>query len=387
MARSGAVGNGVTDDDIAKDGRITYRRRGGKSLIDSSAFLPGVVIVSAAVVAVLIWFFWGAIDDDISPAPGVSSLAERTLAAASEAASSGGAGYLIHLGKDKFYPAEVIVINVSATPRPMIDANAVIGIRAANGALLSRGYVNRSEEILRLRVPAEAGDYEVVGYDNGAELNDARIVARAPFAVEGASDGAFSVTLDKREYRPSEPIGAFVSGAPRGMREDSAIIGVCRAEAPSGGFISYEYVRRESEILTIRAPREPGDYEMRAFTNGAELSELTMAARIPFSVGGSALGTFAASLPKPRYAPRETMEVMVAGVPRYMLDDGAVAVLCKAGAEHGKFISSKNITAPNGSCEFEAPSGRGNYEIRCYTNGDILTEETLAAVAQFRVGR
>jgi hypothetical protein len=180
-------------------------------------------------------------------------------------------------------------------------------------------------------------------------------------------------------------VKASIYGAPRSMIDDNAIVGLYRRNALPGEYISYEYIRRPVEQVTFRAPLEPGEYEAMAFTNGHILSEETMAARIAFTVEGSALGAFRASPAKPNYAPGETMAVKFDGVPKYMLDDGAMLGICEAGSEHGKFLAFKYIAESGGTYDFDAPLAAGEYELRGYTNRNFLAESTVASLCRFSV--
>ena len=296
--------------------------------------------------------------------------------------------YFMRISRDRFFPAETILVSVSSVPRDMIERSAVIGIKPAdspNAALLYREYIHKREETLKLRAPISAGSYVIVGYNNGTVLNDRTEAVKIPFTVEKNSDGAFFVSLDKKNYSPSEQVIAFASGVPREMRDDNALMGIYQSGAPQGNFSEYEYIRRESERIVFRAPTAPGEYEIRAFSNGSVLSDATMTARIPFTVDGLAIGSFNATLPKSYYAPGETVPVDVGGVPQYIINDGAVLGICEAGAPHGAFLTFNYIVSAAGTYLFHAPDKTGEYEIRAYINLNLMTEATLASVARFTV--
>jgi hypothetical protein len=135
----------------------------------------------------------------------------------------------------------------------------------------------------------------------------------------------------------------------------------------------------------MRAPFEPGEYELRGFSNGFALSEFTMTAKVPFKVDGSALGAYYAAPAKQNYVPGEEMTINVNGVPEYMLDDGAILGISEKDAKPGEFVAYKYIVASVGSYEFNAPSSAGEYEIRGYTNKHFLADSTLASKNIFSV--
>jgi hypothetical protein len=270
----------------------------------------------------------------------------------------------------------------------MLDDNASVAIReigAPDGSFISRELVHKRDSSLRMRAPLRPGDYEIVGYNNGAALKEASAVFRVRFSVAAISDGAYSVTLDKSSYHPSEQMSVFASGVPREMIEDSAMVGLFKRDADANDYMLYEYIRRKDEKITMRAPFEPGDYEIRGFSNGFTLSEFTVTARIPFKVEGSALGAYNAVPAKQSYAPGEKMTVNVNGVPKYMLDDGAILCISGKDTKSGEFVACKYIVASGGSYEFDAPSSAGEYEIRGYTNKYFLADSTIAAKNVFRV--
>ena len=218
----------------------------------------------------------------------------------------GEGGYFMRVPREKFLPGEVIPVSVSSVPRSMIELNAVVGVKAdcsPDGALLNREYIHKRESTLKLRAPVMPGSYAIVGYDNGTVLNGRTEAARVSFVVENSSEGAFPVSLDKRNYSPSEQIIASVFGVPREMRDDNALIGIYRSGAPQGRYSEYEYIRRENERIVFRAPNQPGMYEIRAFSNGSVLSDATMTARLPFTVGGFAPGSFNVTLSEDYYDP------------------------------------------------------------------------------------
>jgi hypothetical protein len=54
------------------------------------------------------------------------------------------------------------------------------------------------------------------------------------FSVTAFSAGAYSVTLDKSTYHPSEQMMVFVSSVPREMVKDNAMVGLFKRNADSG---------------------------------------------------------------------------------------------------------------------------------------------------------
>ena len=348
------------------------------------AILPAVFMTLAASVW---WFSLGLTANGMTSQASARQIYDTPDAITFSPGDSLG-GYFIYLPKSEYLPAEIITASISSVPSHMLNDNASVAIReigASDGSFISRELVHKRDSSVRMRAPLKPGDYEVVGYDNGAALNEAAVVSRARFSVAAISDGAYSVTLDKSSYHPSEQMSVFASGVPREMIEDSAVVGIFRRDADANEYMLYEYIRRKDEKITMRAPFKLGDYELRGFSNGFALSEFTVTARVPFKVEGSALGAYNAAPAKQNYAPGEGMTVSVNGVPKYMLDDGAILGISERDAKPGEFVAYKYIVASGGSYEFDAPSSAGEYEIRGYTNKYFLADSTLAARNIFKV--
>jgi hypothetical protein len=370
-----------------KNDKIIYKRR-TKTRVAGGVALIAILPVVCMVFAVSVW--WSSLE--MTAYEAAPSAPERKIPGISGAlaASSGGLwkGYFIYLHKSEYLPAEIITANVSSVPPHMLNDNASVAIReigAPDGAFISREIIHKRDSLVRMRAPLKPGDYEVVGYNNGAALNGAAAVFRVKFSVAAISDGAYSVTLDKSSYRPSEQMSVFASGVSREMIEDNAMIGIFKRDADAKDYMLYEYISRKDEKITMRAPFAPGDYELRGFSNGFVLSEFTTTACIPFKVEGSALGAYNAIPARQNYAPGEGMTVLVNGVPKYMLDDGAILGISERDAKPGEFVAYKYIVASGGSYEFDAPSSAGEYEIRGYTNKYFLADSTLAARNVFKV--
>jgi hypothetical protein len=297
-------------------------------------------------------------------------------------------GYFIHIRKKEYLPSEIITVNVSSVPDRMLKSNAVVIIREVgtpDGTFVSREFIHKRDCLVRMRAPVKPGDYEMIGYDNGIMLGETAVAARVVFSVASFSLGGYDVILDKSSYHPSERMTVFVSGVQRDMIENSAVVGIFKHDAASGEYMFYEYVRRNNEKITMRAPFEPGEYEVRGFSNGFNLSSFTMTAKVPFKVEGSALGAYHAVPVRRRYAPGEKMTINVNGVPKYMLDDGAILGITSRNAKPGEFVAYKYIAASGGSYAFDAPSSPGEYEVRAYTNKYFLDDSTLASRNTFMV--
>jgi hypothetical protein len=201
-----------------------------------------------------------------------------------------------------------------------------------------------------------------------------------------AKVGTYSVSLVKTAYAPAEQIHINVSGLSQGMIDDGAIVGVCKAGAPHGEFASSEFVRGGNTALTLYAPLEAGNYEIRGYASGNVLEDETLAARVPITVEGNASGIFSLEIDKREYSPGENISTKVAGVPKYMLDAGAIIGVYDAGAPNDKFRTYVNVRERDFEASLlEAPLDAGYYEVRAYASGKIWTDETLVTAVKFTV--
>jgi hypothetical protein len=193
------------------------------------------------------------------------------------------------------------------------------------------------------------------------------------------------VTLTKRSFLPAEPVLASVPGVTREMIEAGAIIGLCVVGAEHGDFLSSAFVREKDKRIWLRAPLEPGAYELRGYSDGDVLAESTLIARIKLIVEGTAAGAFSLALDKSRYAPREDIVITVRGVPRSMLDDGAHVGLYRAGSVPDDFLGYALIGERDRRITLDAPPEEGLYEVRAFASSSVFALSTLAASVPFEV--
>jgi hypothetical protein len=212
------------------------------------------------------------------------------------------------------------------------------------------------------------------------------LLARQEGQYGRAKGGTYSIGLVKTAYAPAEQIHINVSGLSQGMIDDGAIVGVCKVGSPHGEFLSSEFVRDVEGSFTLYAPLEAGKYEIRGYSSGNALGDATLASNVPIMVEGSASGAFSLEIGKQEYGPGEVIRTKVAGVPKYMLDDGAIMGVYAVGAPHDKFMTYVSVRERDLEASLlDAPLDAGYYEVRAYASGKIWTDETLVAAVKFTV--
>lgn len=129
------------------------------------------------------------------------------------------------------------------------DYVSVADLSQAPGASHSRTFV-REGNPLKVRAPSEAGEYEVryvLGRGN-------RLLAKAPVTVNPVTA---EVTPPAAAATGTE---FHVTWRGPGYPED--VVSIARADQPPAGHVTYASVRKGNP-LKLRAPKEPGTYEVR----------------------------------------------------------------------------------------------------------------------------
>ncbi|MDR1514706.1 MAG: toll/interleukin-1 receptor domain-containing protein [Synergistaceae bacterium] len=355
--------NGVARKDAGKSANIKYKRR----MKNSRAELGKLLRLAAAVIALIAVAFV------------LSGFISRSDAKRDN--------YSFKIEKRVFAPAEPIQVELRAVTQKMIERGAIIGVARASdkqGDYISYEFIDEDVPGIKLRAPLEDGDYVVRGYGSGSEFSESTLVGAVPFTVSGDSSGTFGLAIDRREYAPSENILVSVTGVPKYMLDDGAEVILSKAGEKPGEYIVYMVISTRDEQFTFSAPLDPGEYEMRAYSNNDVYAESTVAAREKFSVLGKEAYPFVIEPDKSSYAPGAQIAARVLGV-AHNIGGGAILALSAAGSGPGEYISSERIYEKNASITLKAPSEPGEYELRGYWDRNVLTESGLAACIPFKV--
>lgn len=123
---------------------------------------------------------------------------------------------------------------------------------------------------------AKAGAYEIRVYFDDL-TSDRTVQARIPLTVTPAPP--VSLQLDAATYAPGAPV-TVTFGAMPGNQKDWLALG----RAGEDGYLTYEYTGGQtSGTKTIRAPEEPGRYEIRAYFDDT-INDRTLRATASFEV-------------------------------------------------------------------------------------------------------
>jgi hypothetical protein len=166
---------------------------------------------------------------------------------------------------------------------------------ADGGTYIKYVYTNGAASgVAELPPFVKAGQYEIRAYFDDL-TSDRTVQARIPVEVIPAPP--VTLSLDAATYAPGAPITVTFADMP-GNRKDWLAL----ARPDDSGYLSYEYLdARTSGTKTLRAPEEPGIYEIRGYFDDAT-GDKTVRAKVTFTVGDAAV-TAPIPGPTPEQAP------------------------------------------------------------------------------------
>lgn len=211
----------------------------------------------------------------------------------------------------------------------------------------------RSE--LELRVPAKPGDYEIRYVLNEGE----RVLTARPVRVDAASSYVRG---------PSEVMaGDATTVEAAGPMNESHWIGYAPAGTDAGAYVGGSYARPSgnTSTLRIRAPLEPGDYELRyVLFEGEEI-----AASQPIRV----IAPHATLTAPARLSVGQLFQVNFTG-PR---DSSHWIGVIPVGGDGTEYRSWSYLPETGDSLELNAPDEAGSWELAYVVDGQILARQSL----------
>jgi hypothetical protein len=195
--------------------------------------------------------------------------------------------YKITLNKTSFPPVRSIMVNVSDVPGEMLSEGPFVGVYSIDGKhnnYQSRQKISRSVESLFLKTPIKPGEYEVRAYAKSGVYIDANLVTKATFAVMKDAKGIYALALDKTRYVPREKITVNVSGVPAGILSDKPFVAVYASGASHKNYQSWGYIRNVTDNITLLAPKEEGEYEVRGYAQDGVYIDSDLVGTVRFSV-------------------------------------------------------------------------------------------------------
>ena len=234
------------------------------------------------------------------------------------------------------------------------DYVTIVSVGAAQNAYSGYQYTARGNPV-KLRVPSEAGDYEV-RYVLG---RPARVLAAAPLkavAVEATLEAAESVSA-----------GDSFDVAWTGPAYKDDWITIVKPDAAERSYLNYQYTKKASPIA-LTAPLEAGDYELRYVQAGQKII-----ARRPIVVTGAA-----ASLAGPETARAGSTQTVTWTGPDTKGD--WITIVAPAASERS--YKSYAYTAKGEALDLQMPLEAGEYELRYVQRGQkIIARRPISVTA------
>lgn len=205
------------------------------------------------------------------------------------------------------------------------------------GAYVNKTYV-REGSPLRIWAPSDPGEFEV-RYIQG---HGARILAKAPLTITPA--------MASVETLPSANVADWIEVNWTGPRVPGDFISVANPAQTPGAYVNQTPVKKENP-LKVRAPSDPGEYEVRYILGRGR----KLLAKAPITINA-----VSAKVEPPLSAPCKTIfEVRWQG-PGYNEDYISVARTNQAPGAYLTFISVKK----GNPSKIKAPPEAGGYEVR-----------------------
>ena len=185
------------------------------------------------------------------------------------------------------------------------------------------------------------------------------------------------ISIDKSAYTPNEAIDIVYNGITGTEENDRCWIALARKDSAADAYMSWQYASAGDGVITLNAPAELGEYEVR-FYRGYAASEENLAREriLPLTVS---YGKTVDSVTTDRadYLPGQYMAVTCRGVTADAAARGAwVAVARKDGAA-GEYMDWKYVPQGDSTLWLDVPNEAGSYEIRYY-QARTASEENLA---------
>mgnify|MGYP001805980604 FL=1 len=256
-------------------------------------------------------------------------------------------------------PAEASAgTRISVRARGPVDARHWIGFAPAGsgpGSFLDYQRPTGAQSEVELQVPAEPGDYELRYVLNESE----RVLASRPIKVLAASVYVRG---------PAETsAGSVIEVEADGPIDESHWIGFAPAGSEAGSYRDYTRPVEGQTRYSLRAPGEPGDYELRYVLNGSE----AVAARQPIRVLAAQVRL---------EAPAESMVGMLVPVTvEGPAGGGAWVGFAPVGADDSAWDGEYSgfETSPM-SVQLTAPQAPGSYELRLVSgDGKVLARRPI----------
>ncbi|MCL2679829.1 MAG: S-layer homology domain-containing protein, partial [Dehalococcoidia bacterium] len=191
-------------------------------------------------------------------------------------------------------PGEIMVFKFKGITQQMVDEWACFAIhdKGLSGPISGWGELSQVGDNVydRIQAPDEPGEYAMVllskWWQNGSfsEL----LVSSVPFTVGmAAKDG--HISLNKTAFTAMEAITVSYSDITQNMVNSRAIVAIFPKGAAHGQNMlpGSQYVKLGSGAVTIHAPNQNSEFEMRLYSVDSNYNADSFVMAIPFTVSGA----------------------------------------------------------------------------------------------------
>jgi outer membrane protein OmpA-like peptidoglycan-associated protein len=228
---------------------------------------------------------------------------------------------------------------------------------------------------LSFAAPKAPGDYVFVMIEK-----DYQAAGEPPlkFSVIEVSADLVSLKTDRKVYAPAQDVQ--VSLTLGSSLSDQAWLGIFPTTAPQGdlaGYLSYEYIKHgRNTPYRLRAPKTPGDYEIRVFDDHAG-NQVT---QVPFRVTQGNWQNLSLTTDQKRYEPQQTIKLRFTAdkvLPRdawigLFIDDQHNDDQTTEGSLDFRYLEKRT----EAELLFVAPAKKGQYRFKMVSsnNGSVIAE-------------
>lgn len=241
-----------------------------------------------------------------------------------------------------------VASEISVTWEGPADKGDYLAIFKADdaGGYTSYAYVDKNSKQVKLIAPANVGTYELRYISDRRKPN---VLARRAIKVtevqatlEAAGQVNSGTSVSVKATGPHAPSKTWIGIAPKG--------------APAETYIVYSYTQGATTEVTLKAPSEPGEYEIRYIISGAAAPIAARALTVvesDIAISG----------------PTDVMAASPFTVTARGPEGGHWLSIAEQGADAGRYISYQYLKANMESYNLVAPNTAGNYELRVILTG------------------
>ncbi len=230
-----------------------------------------------------------------------------------------------------------------------------------------------------MTAPIQTGEYEIRLYD----ADPGNFVMSVKFNVATVSPDQYKITVLTDQIKTAQTFKVNITTTYKMSAQ--SWLGIFKANhdpSAASGYLSYKYISQEyGEDVTLTAPSESGDYELRFYSADPGI----LIDQVPLRIGQPNLPGIAFNLNKTSYDPGE--EIIVNYVGHQDLTESSWIGVFKDTNEkkYNKYLDYHYLKPKTkGQLIFQAPSIKGKYNVRMFyaeTGPELLAPVSFAVTS------